>query len=227
MRLQTCIALAVASSGIAATLLTGGKTAHSVFKLPLNLVRTESPVCSISKGSAMAKVLQKADLIVWDECTMSHRRALETVDRTLKDIRGNSSLMAVVTIVLAGDFRQTLPVIPKGTKADELNACLKASDLWKHVQKLKLSINMRVHLLGDEEASEFSQHLLRIGNGLIPFNNQLKLHQLPCGQFVETIAQLKDKVFPNVAKNFSQCGSANMPFWHPGMMRLTRSTWIW
>ena len=31
------IALAVASSGIAATLLTGGRTAHSAFALPLDL----------------------------------------------------------------------------------------------------------------------------------------------------------------------------------------------
>ncbi|GFS87717.1 ATP-dependent DNA helicase [Trichonephila clavipes] len=37
------IALAVASSGIAATLLSGGRTAHWVFKLPLNLASEETP----------------------------------------------------------------------------------------------------------------------------------------------------------------------------------------
>jgi len=37
----------IASSGIAATLLEGGKTAHSVFKLPLNLTRVETPMCNI------------------------------------------------------------------------------------------------------------------------------------------------------------------------------------
>jgi hypothetical protein len=31
------VALAVASSGIAATLLSGGRTAHSTFKFPLNV----------------------------------------------------------------------------------------------------------------------------------------------------------------------------------------------
>lgn len=36
------IALVVASSGIAATLLEGGHTAHSAFKLPLNLAHTET-----------------------------------------------------------------------------------------------------------------------------------------------------------------------------------------
>ncbi|XP_063903766.1 uncharacterized protein LOC135123203 [Zophobas morio] len=57
------IALAVASSGIAATLLDGGKTAHSAFKLPLNLMRVETPLCNISKQSNMAQVLKETKLI--------------------------------------------------------------------------------------------------------------------------------------------------------------------
>lgn len=76
--------------------------------------------------------------------------------------------MGNVLVVLAGDFRQTLPVIPKSTAADELNACLKASFLWKYVQKLELRTNMRVHLLNDELAQTFSKQLLIIGNGEQP-----------------------------------------------------------
>ena len=45
------IAFAVASSGIAATLLTGGRTAHSAFKLPLNLAITEIRTCNILRNS--------------------------------------------------------------------------------------------------------------------------------------------------------------------------------
>jgi len=46
---STCvIALALASSGIAETLLDGGRTAHSAFKLPLNLSRIDTPTCNIS-----------------------------------------------------------------------------------------------------------------------------------------------------------------------------------
>ncbi len=51
VRLQRKVALAVASSGIAATLLQGGRTAHSAFKLPLNLALSEVPVCNISRGT--------------------------------------------------------------------------------------------------------------------------------------------------------------------------------
>lgn len=80
------VALAVASSGIAATLLSGGRTAHSVFKLPLNLASEETPTCNISKSSARGILLQQCKLIVWDECSMSHKRAIEALDRCLQDI---------------------------------------------------------------------------------------------------------------------------------------------
>lgn len=47
--IQNEIGLAVASSGIAATLLDGGHTAHSASKLPLSLNQAETPTCNISK----------------------------------------------------------------------------------------------------------------------------------------------------------------------------------
>jgi ATP-dependent DNA helicase PIF1 len=101
---QSKIALAVASSGIASTLLDGGRTAHSAFKLPLNLVHSESPLCNITRGTGTAKVLQECTLIVWDECTMSHKSALEALDRTLQDLRGNHKPMGGIVLVLAADF---------------------------------------------------------------------------------------------------------------------------
>lgn len=72
IRAQSQIALAVASSEIAATLLEGGRTAHSALKLPLNLQTIDEPTCNITKKSAMAKVLQNCKIIIWDECTMAH-----------------------------------------------------------------------------------------------------------------------------------------------------------
>ena len=58
---------AVASLGIAATLLINGTTAHSIFKIPINL--RETSICSIRKNSDMAKIIKKCKFIIWDECT--------------------------------------------------------------------------------------------------------------------------------------------------------------
>ena len=196
--------MGVASSGIAATLLTGGRTAHSLFKLQLNLRHSETPTCNIGKGSGAACVLKECCLIVWDECTMAHKLALEALNRTLQDIRSDSNLMGGMTVLLAGDFRQTLPVIPKGTPADELAACLKSSVLWWHVELSTLSTNMRVHLHGDEKAGDFSRVLLDIGNGALPVDDHgLILVRPDWATAVNSIEELYSKVFPNLSQNYT------------------------
>lgn len=50
IRLHNGIALAVASSGIAATLLNRGRIAHSEFKLTLNGQNNPDAVCNIKNG---------------------------------------------------------------------------------------------------------------------------------------------------------------------------------
>ena len=63
---------------------------------------------------------------------MAHKKSLEALDRTMKDLRNNQNLFGGVMILLAGDFRHTLPVIRWSTPMDELNACL-AFDRTKSV----------------------------------------------------------------------------------------------
>lgn len=53
------IAIATASTGIAATLLDGGRTMHSFFKLPFNLTKTETPMCNINKNSGKNQNVNK------------------------------------------------------------------------------------------------------------------------------------------------------------------------
>ena len=72
---------------------------------------------------------------------------LEALDRTLKDLRNDSKCFGGTMILLPGNFCQTLPVIPRLTAADEINTCLKLSNLWHYVKKLQLSTNMGVALL--------------------------------------------------------------------------------
>ncbi|GBP92749.1 ATP-dependent DNA helicase pif1 [Eumeta japonica] len=204
VRPRSNIAVAVASSGIAVTLLEGCRTAHSALKLPLNLQTIEEPTCNIAKHSAMAKVLSASKIIIWDECTMAHKRALKALNRTLKDLRNNSRCFGGAMILLSGDFRQTLPVIPRSTAADEINACLKSSNLWRYVKKLQLTTNMRVALLNDTSAEDFSEQLLTIGNGQVPVDEASGLISFPNNfyNFVSSIDELINNVLPNIISNY-------------------------
>ncbi|XP_061398409.1 uncharacterized protein LOC133334127 [Musca vetustissima] len=205
VRSQGNIALAIASSGIAATLLDGGRTAHSALKLPLKWQFSEDYTCNITKNSSMGKVLQTCKIIVWDECTMAHKKSLEALHRTLQDLRNNTNLFGGALILLAGDFRQTLPVIPGSTPADELNACLKSSSLWSHVKTLKLTTNMRVALQNDTSALQFSKQLLDLGNGKVPVNPATNCITFPpdfC-KMTQSIEDLIISIFPNIDRNFT------------------------
>lgn len=196
------IALAVASSGIAATLLHGGGTAHSILKLPFDLTHEESPTCNISISSDRGQLLQHCELLVWDECTMSHKKAIEALDRTMKDIKGNQKLMGGMVVLLAGDFRQILPVIAKGTAADEINACLKASTLWQNVEKLSLTTNMRIQLHNDTESEKYAAGLLEIGEDRIAVDNNgmITLNHEFCNA-VRNTDELISKVYAELKTN--------------------------
>ena len=73
------IVFAIASCGIATTLLQDGKSAHFTFKLLLNLYRQEQQVCRIKRRLKMAKVLHEYVLIVWDEYIMSNKMVVDKV----------------------------------------------------------------------------------------------------------------------------------------------------
>ncbi|UYV63109.1 hypothetical protein LAZ67_2003163 [Cordylochernes scorpioides] len=203
IRKEQNIAIAVASSGIAATLLAGGRTAHSVLKLPLTFAEGQTAVCNIRKNSDKASLLRSCKLLVWDECTMAHKIALEALDRTLQDIRDDPQPMGGLVVLLAGDFRQTLPVVTRGTPADELNACLKSSYLWSHIVKMHLTVNMRVQLHNDTTAAQFADELLKIGEGQLETDSEgnIQFSNTFC-QVVESSESLYEKVFPNIGVNY-------------------------
>ncbi|XP_075665209.1 uncharacterized protein LOC142634842 [Castanea sativa] len=118
LRSEGKIVIVIASSGIAALLLPGGRTAYSRFQIPINV--TDNSSSGIKQGSQIAELMSKASLIVWDEAPMAHRNCFEAVDRSLRDILCFSNSNSAETpfggktIVLGGDFRQILPMISKG-----------------------------------------------------------------------------------------------------------------
>jgi len=67
----------------------------------------------------VAELVRKVDPIIWDEAPMMHHRAFEAIDRTLRDLMQLDDPHAIKkifggkTVVLGGDFRQILHVVPK------------------------------------------------------------------------------------------------------------------
>nr|GEV35226.1 hypothetical protein [Tanacetum cinerariifolium] len=158
IRCRGDIVLNVASSSIASLLMSGGRTAHSRFVIPINC--NEDYVCSISPNSDLGALQRQTKLIIWDEAPMIHMHAFEALDRTLRDVMrlnnpSNSELqfggMTVVfgghggmTVVFGCDFRQILPVIPKGSRQDVVNVSINRSYIFDNGIVLKLTSNMRL-----------------------------------------------------------------------------------
>ncbi|PIA25570.1 hypothetical protein AQUCO_11100024v1 [Aquilegia coerulea] len=160
LRSEGHIVIMVASSGIASLLLTGGRTTHSTFKIPFEVL--DDSVCSVTKQTIHAELFKRAKLIIWDEVPMQHRFCVEAVDRTLRDIREINEPFGGVTVVLGGDFKQTLSVITKGTRQEIVRACLTKSHLWSGVRLLTLVKNMRLNS-NDTEKVKFADYLIEIG----------------------------------------------------------------
>jgi len=145
------IVLATASSGIAATLLLGGRTAHFRFNLPLDV--QPNSFCNIKKQKDLAKIIRVAATIIWDEAPMTDKYYLEALDRTLKDIFDCDAPFGGKVMIMGGDFRQVLPVIQKGSKAQMISTCIIRSYLWANTKVLHLVQNKRS--MNDPEFAQF------------------------------------------------------------------------
>jgi hypothetical protein len=66
---------------------------------------------------------------------MAHRNCFQALDKTLRDILrftnedSDNRPFSGMTVVLGGDFRQILPVVPKGQRRHIVNASIKRSYL--------------------------------------------------------------------------------------------------
>ncbi|PWZ57979.1 ATP-dependent DNA helicase PIF1 [Zea mays] len=178
LRSQGKIAVATATSGVAASIMPGGRTAHSRFKIPL----------TIDDGAA----------------SMTKRQAVEALDNSLRDIMGQPGLpFGGKTIVFGGDFRQVLPVVRKGSRAQVVASSLWMSYLWESMSHLKLVSNMRT-----KNDPWFAEYLLRVGGGTEVTNSDgdIRLPDEVCVPYSGSDSDLDnliDLVFPNLNENMS------------------------
>ena len=155
----------VAWTGIAATLLPHGATVHSTFKIPLTL--DERSRMGLSGQSKQANAIRYADVIIWDEAPMASKQVLEMIDQGLRDLTQIDEPFGGKIVVLGGDFRQVLPIVPRASRGEEIAASIKNSGLWPLFKIYKLEQNVRVN----EHQVEFKNWLLELGEGRLPQEN--------------------------------------------------------
>ncbi|KAF7800995.1 putative PIF1 DNA helicase/replication protein A1-like protein [Senna tora] len=149
--------------------LAGGRTAHSRFAIPLNI--DGNSTCHIVQGSDLAELMVHTKLTIWDEAPMAHRHCFEALDRTLRDIMHSQNAALAKhpfggkVVVLVGDFRQILPVIPRAGREDIVLASLNSSyfaDLMQGEGNIGKIMNDEAHeiTIDDDILIDDAEHVI-------------------------------------------------------------------
>ena len=194
IRSEGGIVLCVASTGLAAQNLEGGRTAHSRFNIPIEIF--DDSMCNIKAQSHLCKLIKAADLIIWDEIYSVHRYNIEAVERTFRDILNCKESWGNKNICLGGDPRQTPPIVRRGGRAQIVRACIQMSPLMANMTEHKLKKNMRT----DVNEVAFSEYLLKIGDGREEKYPDVgeNVIKIPEEYLVPSLNQLIDSVFPDL-----------------------------
>ncbi|KAG8370134.1 hypothetical protein BUALT_Bualt14G0085800 [Buddleja alternifolia] len=125
------------------------------------------------------------------------------VKTNFQDFTGIKEPFGGKVVVLGGDFRLVVPVVPKATVQQTIDASLARSFLYKRLKRLTLSKNMRAR-----SDPTFSEFLLRVGNGteLADSNGNIQIPQemlikydIDDGDASEQ--RLIDAIFPSLLHN--------------------------
>lgn len=151
----------LAFTGIAAALMEKGQTIHSKFRL--KIPSDESCVSKVDAASEEAHILRDTDVFIIDECSQVDKFMLRAIDRCLRDLTGVRDVrFGGKCIILAGDYRQCLPVVKKPSNHRPEIIILKADrQMWQSFERHSLVSNVRADL----NANAFKEWCMSIGNG--------------------------------------------------------------
>ena len=148
---------------------------------------------------------------------MMKRFCIEALDITLRDVRGNNELFGGAVVMLAGDFRQTAPIVKRGGPAQVLAASILKSKLWPKCEVLALNQNMRACGSGDD-ADAYRQWLLGVGDGRIGPKVKIPasmIYRPRCdvskgrSRSEEVVQELAHSVFGECIRQPAQVGNGN------------------
>ncbi|GJZ06172.1 DNA helicase [Tanacetum coccineum] len=133
--------------------------------------------------------------MIWDEAPMNDRLCFEALDHCLRDILDNlDTLFGGKTIILGGDFRQTLPVKKKASKPEITDASITASYHGRGVptyilfsQNYAFVTPGNTGLLRKQHIQEFARWLLDIGDGNIGDEDETNVENCSIVQMPEDL----------------------------------------
>jgi PIF1-like helicase len=167
------IACITGSTALSVTLYERGRTAHSMFGIPVQ-ENSSDLVSKISIFSGRAEVLRRAVLIVWEEFPMANKAAIECVDSLLRQIMRNDLPFGNKTFLALGDFQQVAPVLRDVTApAAVFDSSIRSSSLWEHFHILRLT-----HPIRNAGDPTYADWVDRVGDGVLPFDRTVSLHHL-------------------------------------------------
>ena len=187
---HSIVALACATTGIAALQYTNGRTSHNLFqifpeedkqviagpKIQSRLIR----LLEKGKTNARIELLRSCSVITWDEFPMAPKNVVEAVDRLLRLVknRPNDPFGGILFVTL-GDFRQVSPVNSDGAQRNQASPetaeqhmsfatsafhdSIKSSSLWHQFAANTISLTENIRAKTDPN---FHKKLMKIGNGL-------------------------------------------------------------
>lgn len=150
--------LPVASTKMAATLLSGGRTVHSAFgirwrrkerrtmkgkeekkekKSPEE--KGDEPKCKTTP--VMAGAVAGLRVLIWDEISCSSKLVVDAVSKEFQLYHNNTLPFGGVVTIFCGDFYQLLPVVEEGQ--DDRKIALPEWAYWDCIQKHQLTVNLR------------------------------------------------------------------------------------
>ncbi|GAU17225.1 hypothetical protein TSUD_324280 [Trifolium subterraneum] len=143
---------------------------------------------------------------------MAHRFTFEALERTLRDVmssyHNSKTIFGGKVIVFGGDFRQILPVVPRGSRSDIVHASINASKIWDHRKVLTLTQNMRLQRNGtSDEVKKFSDWILKVGEGklAVPNDGYAEIDipkELLIVDYDEHIHAIVQSTYPKLIENY-------------------------
>ena len=197
---------AMASSGIAAQLLPAPSgTIHSTLGVSIGVASMEVPRLDLDAAGQISRRRRVwgNDVFVIDEACMSHKAVFQALDNSLRSFARPESdggfgpeivpgsphaswaPFGGKTVVLAGHWAQTLPIVPRGDRAATAHACAFNADFWGECQVWRLTENFR--LRGAGGAAQHGAFLHGVAEGRTADAASGALGRLPDGGGVQAL----------------------------------------